>query len=57
MWTSINTDACLAVTGHYISESKFSTVVVGVLNFPETHTAEHIKEAKAALLESWGIRE
>lgn len=34
-----------------------SSVLLGVLKFPETHTAEHIKEAKIVLLESWGIRD
>lgn len=40
----MNMDAYLAVTGHYISDSKLSAVVLGVLKFPETHTAEYIKE-------------
>nr|XP_055045539.1 uncharacterized protein LOC129431635 [Misgurnus anguillicaudatus] len=57
MWTSINTEAYLAVTYHYINEEKLCSVVLGVLKFPETHTAEHIKEAKSILLESWGIRD
>lgn len=28
-----------------------------LLKFPETHTAEHIKEAKTVLLESWGTKD
>lgn len=43
-WTSINMDAYLAVTCHFIDENnKLSTTVPGVIHFPETHTAEHLK--------------
>ncbi|KAJ4933657.1 hypothetical protein JOQ06_030481 [Pogonophryne albipinna] len=39
MWTSINMDAYLAVTYHYVDYSaKLATVLLGVLPFPEAHT-------------------
>ena len=56
MWTSINMDAYLAVTCHYVTaEAKLSTVLLGVRKFPDTHTAANIAEAKSALMTDWGI--
>ena len=57
MWTSINMDAYLAVTGHFITEEvQLKTVLLGVKQFPLSHTAAHIAEAKATLMAEWGIR-
>ncbi|XP_054638097.1 zinc finger BED domain-containing protein 4-like [Dunckerocampus dactyliophorus] len=57
MWTSINMDAYLAVTCHFITEEvQLSTVVLGVQKFPQTHTAAHLAEAKDVLMEEWGIK-
>ena len=57
MWTSINMDAYLAVTGHFITEEvQLKTVLLGVKQFPLSHTAVHIAEAKATLMAEWGIR-
>ncbi|XP_078030269.1 E3 SUMO-protein ligase ZBED1-like [Epinephelus lanceolatus] len=56
MWTSINMDAYLAVTSHYVDDSvKLATVLLGVLPFPETHTAANITAATRSLMEEWGI--
>ncbi|MGL5596557.1 MAG: hypothetical protein ACRDDA_00215, partial [Aeromonas sp.] len=56
MWTSINTDAYMAVTCHYVtSEWKLSSILLGVAKFPKTHTAAHIAEAKATLMREWSI--
>lgn len=45
MWTSINMEAYLAVTGHFFdSEYKMCTTVLGVKYFPKSHTAENIAE-------------
>lgn len=56
MWTSINTDAYLAVTCHFIDAStSLHSVVLGVLHFPEAHTAENLAKVKAALMSQWGI--
>lgn len=56
MWTSINMDAYLAVTCHYVDDSvKLATVLLGVLPFPEAHTAVNITAAMRSLMEEWGI--
>ncbi|KAG7514676.1 zinc finger BED domain-containing 4-like [Solea senegalensis] len=57
MWTSINMDAYLAVTGHFVTEEvQLKTVLLGVKQFPRSHTAAHIAEAKATVMAEWGIR-
>ena len=49
MWTSMTMDAFLAVTYHFIdADFKPSTMLLGVTKFAQTHTAEHIKEAKTS---------
>ena len=56
MWTSINMDAYLAVTGHYVDDSvRLATVLLGVLPFPEAHTAGNITAATRSLMAEWGI--
>lgn len=51
MWTSINIDAYLAVTCHFITEEvQLSTILLGVKKFPQSHTAAHIAEAKDTLM-------
>ena len=56
MWTSINMEAYLAVTCHYVDDSaKLATVLLGVLPFPKCHTADNISAAKRSLIEEWGI--
>ena len=56
MWTSITMDAYLAVTCHYVDDSaKLATVLLGVLPFPVSHTADNISAAKRSLIEEWGI--
>ena len=56
MWTSITMDAYLAVTCHHVDDSaKLATVLLGVLPFPVSHTADNISAAKRSLTEEWGI--
>ncbi|XP_056442541.1 E3 SUMO-protein ligase ZBED1-like isoform X2 [Gadus chalcogrammus] len=56
MWTSINMEAYLAVTCHYVDDtSKLATVLLGVRPFPETHTAVNISAAMRSLMEEWDI--
>ncbi|KAK7910500.1 hypothetical protein WMY93_015184 [Mugilogobius chulae] len=56
MWTSINMDAYLAVTCHFVEEKVgLSSVLLGVQEFPQSHTAENIACVKASLMEEWGI--
>lgn len=51
MWTSVNTDTFLGVTGHSINEElKPSSVLLGVAKFPQSHTAENLKNAKELLM-------
>lgn len=52
MWTSINMDTYLAVTCHYVDES---VKLLGVLPFPEAHTAANITAAMSSLMGEWGI--
>ena len=47
MWTSMNMDAYLAVTCHYITDqAKLSTVLLGVGKFTQSHTPAHLAEVK-----------
>lgn len=56
MWTSINTEAYLAVTCHFVDDSsKFNTVVLGVQHFPKIVTAENIAQVKASLMTELAI--
>lgn len=57
MWTSINMEAYLAVTCHYVdTEShQFQTTVLGVQHFPQRHTAENLAMVKRSVMEEWGI--
>lgn len=56
MWTSINMDAYLAVTCHFVlDDAVLATVLLGVLPFPQDHTAENIAAAKRSLMVEWGI--
>ncbi|XP_041644013.1 uncharacterized protein LOC121510145 [Cheilinus undulatus] len=56
MWTSINMDAYLAVTCHFVDDNtRIDSVLLGVLKFPQSHTAENLAGVKASLMEEWGI--
>ncbi|KAJ4936802.1 hypothetical protein JOQ06_001388 [Pogonophryne albipinna] len=56
MWTSINMDAYLAVTCHFVDDNTcLNSVLLGVQQFPHTHTAENLARVKASLMEEWGI--
>ncbi len=58
MWTSVNMDAYLGVTCHYVSDSlDLVTVLLGVQYFPLTHTAANIADTIANLMTEWGITE
>ncbi|KAK1882424.1 Glutamate receptor 4 [Dissostichus eleginoides] len=47
MWTSINMDA--------YDNTRLNSVLLGVQQFPQTHTAENLARVKASLIEEWGI--
>lgn len=56
MWTSINMDACLAVTCHFVGEkTRLSSVLLGVQAYPQSHTAQNTARVKASLKEEWGF--
>ena len=52
MWTSVNsTDVYLTVTCHFIdARTSLQSVLLGVLLFPEAHTAGNLAKVKAALM-------
>lgn len=55
MWTPINMNAYLAVTCNYVLDATLTTVLLGVLSFPQEHSAENIAAAKRSLMAEWGI--
>ncbi|XP_058485902.1 E3 SUMO-protein ligase ZBED1-like [Solea solea] len=56
MWTSTNMDAYLAVTCHFVQDNmKLATLLLGVLPFPQDHTAENIAAAQKSLMVEWGL--
>ncbi|KAI7806093.1 putative zinc finger BED domain-containing protein 6-like [Triplophysa rosa] len=56
MWTSINMDAYLAVTCHFVDNNTcLNSVLLGVVQFPQAHTGENVTYVKASLMEEWGI--
>ncbi len=56
MWTSVNTDAHVAVTCHYIrDDAKLATVVLRVEKFAQTHTAANLAEATKHLMAQCSI--
>lgn len=55
MWTSMNMDAYLAVTCYFMEEGLLNSIVLGLLSFPPSHTADHLACVKASLMEPWGI--
>ncbi|KAM8910406.1 E3 SUMO-protein ligase ZBED1-like [Spinachia spinachia] len=58
MWTSINMDAYLAVTCHFIDdEDQLCTTLLEVQHFPKAHTAENLAAGHVQLMEEWGIRD
>lgn len=58
MWTSINMDAYLGLTCHFIdSEDQLCTTLLGVHQFPKAHTAENLAVVHLELMEEWGLCE
>ncbi|XP_070410613.1 zinc finger BED domain-containing protein 4 [Nothobranchius furzeri] len=57
MWTSINMEAYLAVTCHYVDKEshELCSSVLGVPHFPQKHTAENMATVKRSLMKEWGI--
>lgn len=56
MWTSINMDAYLAVTCHYLDRNTcLHSALLGAVKFPQAHTAENLAGVMTSLMEEWGI--
>ncbi|XP_029942702.1 zinc finger BED domain-containing protein 1-like, partial [Salarias fasciatus] len=56
MWTSVNMEAYLALTCHYINENlQLCTSVLGVQYFPQSHTADNLAQVKRGMMEDWAI--
>jgi hypothetical protein len=52
MWMSLNMDAYLAVTCHFLNDSnELHTIDLGVHHFPQSHTATNLPAAKASIMD------
>nr|XP_054594486.1 zinc finger BED domain-containing protein 4-like [Nothobranchius furzeri] len=57
MWTSLNMEAYLALTCHYISDNmQLCTSVLGVKHFPQSHTADNLAQVKRGMMDDWAIK-
>lgn len=57
IWTSINMEAYLCLTCHFITEEDtLNTVTLGVEHFPSSHTADNLAQAGGKIMEEWGIK-
>lgn len=56
MWTSVNMEAYLALTCHYINDNmQLCTSVLGVQYFPQNHTADNLAQVERGMMEDWAI--
>nr|XP_054593165.1 zinc finger BED domain-containing protein 4-like [Nothobranchius furzeri] len=56
MWTSLNMEAYLALTCHYINDNmQLCTSVLGVKHFPQSHTADNLAQVKRGMMDDWAI--
>ncbi|KAM9726418.1 E3 SUMO-protein ligase ZBED1-like isoform 2-T2 [Menidia menidia] len=56
MWTSMNMEAYLAITCHFIDPNdKLSIVLIGVEHFPYTHTSDNLARVVHNHMAEWGI--
>lgn len=56
MWTSVNMEAYLSLTCHYIHENmQLCTSVLGVQHFPQSHTADNLARVKRGMMDEWAI--
>ncbi|XP_070399388.1 zinc finger BED domain-containing protein 4-like [Nothobranchius furzeri] len=56
MWTSLNMEAYLALTCHYINDNmQLCTSVLGVKHFPQSHTADNLAQVKRGMVDDWAI--
>ena len=56
MWTSVNMEAYLALTCHYVNDNlQLCTSVLGVKYFPQSPTADNLAQVKGGMMEDWAI--
>ncbi|KAL3976200.1 kinesin family member 14 [Sarotherodon galilaeus] len=56
LWTSLNMEAYLALTCHYINENmQLCTSVLGVKHFPQSHTPDNLAQFKKGMMDDWAI--
>lgn len=54
MWTSVNLEAYLAFTCHYIHENMhLCTDALSVQHFPQSHAADSLAQVKRGMMEDW----
>lgn len=54
MWTSVNSEAYLALTCHYIhANMQLCTYASGVQHFPQSHAADSLAQVKRGTMEDW----
>ena len=56
MWTSVNMEAYLALTCHYINVNmQLCTSVLRVQYFPQSHTADNLAQVTRGMMDDWAI--
>lgn len=56
LWTdSLNNRSFLGITAHYLVGSEMESIMLGVHEFPGSHTSDNIKEKLSDILFDWGI--
>lgn len=56
MWTSVNMEAYLAPTCHYINKNmQLCTSVLGVQHFSQNHNADNLAQVKRSMMDDWAI--
>lgn len=55
MWSSMNVDAALTVTWHFIDGNTSLNSIPGMATFPQAHTAENLVCVKTFLVQEWGM--
>ncbi|XP_073954355.1 E3 SUMO-protein ligase ZBED1-like [Choristoneura fumiferana] len=54
-WTSDNNDSFIAVTAHYIADSKLESTMLGCVEYAERHTAANLAEFLKKVTQDWDI--
>lgn len=58
MWTSISTEAFIAVTAHFVTQNwQLKSMLLDCCRFEGTHTGEHIRSGISNICQEWGIED